>query len=355
MLAARWWGRRDVRVEDIADPGDPPAGWVRVKVEACGICGTDMEEYREGPVLVPIEPHPLTGRCAPLTLGHEAVGVVDVGSGSLEAGTRVAIETNVSCGTCWWCLRGQIQLCPELACLGLMGDGGLAEIFLTPAAICAPFSTDVRPDRAALAEPLSVAVRAVRKGGVGLGSTVGIIGAGTVGLLILQVALHSGASRVIVVDPLASRRALALKLGADAAVAPDDAAEAALELTHGVGPDVTFEAGGNPKAARAAVQLVRKGGRAILLGVFNSNIELGMIDVLFGEKHVEGSLSHVFTTDFVPAVELIDRKAIDLDALITDRIPLVDVVERGFLALANEPEQHLKIVVYPDPTMIDRP
>ena len=102
MLAARWCAREDVRVEEIADPGDPPAGWVRVKIEACGICGTDMEEYRAGPVLVPTEPHPLTGRCAPLTLGHEAVGIVEVGSGSLEAGTRVAIETNLFCGQSWW-------------------------------------------------------------------------------------------------------------------------------------------------------------------------------------------------------------------------------------------------------------
>src|SRR4051794_4349798 len=130
MLAARWWARNDVRVEDIADPGLPGEGWVRIRVEACGICGTDLEEYRDGPILVPTAPHPLTHRCAPLTLGHEGVGIVEaVGEGaSLDPGTRVAIETNLSCGECWWCRQGQIQLCPKMAALGLMGDGSLAEI-----------------------------------------------------------------------------------------------------------------------------------------------------------------------------------------------------------------------------------
>src|SRR5687768_9547414 len=97
MRAARWYGRGDVRVEDLPDLGAPPAGWVRVTVEACGICGTDVEEFTAGPNVVPVEPHPLTGRCAPLTLGHEAVGVVDVvGDGvDLEPGTRVAVEGNL--------------------------------------------------------------------------------------------------------------------------------------------------------------------------------------------------------------------------------------------------------------------
>src|SRR5688500_15200758 len=129
MLAARWWGRQDVRVEQIPDPGPLADGWVRVRIEACGICGTDMEEYQLGPVLVPTAKNPLSHTCAPLTLGHEGVGVVEeVGPGvtTLTVGTRVAIETNLFCGTCWWCVRGQTQLCPMLATLGLMGDGALA-------------------------------------------------------------------------------------------------------------------------------------------------------------------------------------------------------------------------------------
>ncbi len=347
MLAARWHGRHDIRVEDIADPGDPPQGWVRIRVEACGICGTDLEEYQFGPVLVPAAPHPLTGRCAPVTLGHEPAGVIEVGFGTLAAGVRVAVENSVACGVCWWCRRGETHLCTTGGSLGLMGDGGLAEVMLAPAAGCAAFATDVAPEHAAMAEPLSVAVRAVRLGGVAPGSTVGVVGAGTVGLLIMQVARLAGAPKVVVVDPLEKRRSLALQLGADAAVAPEEATAAGREMTQGLGLDVTFEAGGNPAAARCAVELARRGGSAILLGVFDEDIALGMRDLLFGEKRVQCSLSHVFATDFVPAVELIDKRAVDLDALITDRIPLRDVVTHGFDALVANPSDHLKIVVSP--------
>jgi threonine dehydrogenase-like Zn-dependent dehydrogenase len=103
-----------------------------VKVDACGICGTDVEEYTDGPIIVPTDPHTLSGRCAPLTLGHETVGVVDVaGEGaSLQPGTRVAVEANIFCGDCFWCSHHQYQLCSSLASLGLMTDGGLAEYVL---------------------------------------------------------------------------------------------------------------------------------------------------------------------------------------------------------------------------------
>lgn len=353
MLAARWWGRKDVRVEQIPDPGPLDDGWVRVRVEACGICGTDMEEYELGPVLVPVRSHPLTHRCAPLTLGHEGVGVIEeVGPGvtSLTVGTRVAIETNLSCGTCWWCVRGQTQLCPMLASLGLMGDGALAEVMIAPASMCAPFSTDVPIDHAALAEPLSVAVRAVRKAGVQLGSIVGVVGAGTVGLLTVQVARLSGASTILVVDRLKQRRDLAIKLGADAAVSPEDAAEAALAMSDGRGLDICVEAAGNAAAAEAAIRLTRKGGRSMLLGVFDAPVQVPMIDILMGEKEVHASLSHNFNTDFLPAVDLIDRGVVELAPLITDRIALADVVDQGFLALAGAPEDHLKIIVYPNGT-----
>lgn len=350
MLAARWWGREDVRVEEIPEPGPLADGWVRIQVEACGICGTDMEEYRLGPVLVPVEEHPLTHRCAPLTLGHEGVGrIVEVSDGvHLSVGDRVAIETNLSCGTCWFCRQGQIQLCPQLASLGLMGDGALAEYMVAPAAMCAKFATDVPVEHAALAEPLSVAVRAVRKAGVEPGSIVGIIGAGTVGLLIAQVARAAGAATIMVVDRLERRRQLALRLGADFAVSPEEAMQCALDASAGRGVDICLEAAGNATAAEAAVKLIRKGGQAMLLGVFDAPLKIDQIDLLMGEKKVAASLSHVFATDFVPAVELIDNGSLQLAPLITDRIALGDIVDGGFRPLYEEPDEHLKIVVYPN-------
>jgi (R,R)-butanediol dehydrogenase/meso-butanediol dehydrogenase/diacetyl reductase len=350
MLAVRWWGRDDVRVEDIDDPGDPPAGWLRLRVEACGICGTDLEEYTSGPVIIPTQPHPLTHRCAPLTLGHEAVGVVESGGEgtTLQPGTRVAVESNLFCGTCWSCRRGDYQLCKKLASLGLMGDGGLAEHMLAPEYMCIPFSAHVSADHASLAEPLSVAVRAVRRAGISLGSTVAVLGAGTVGLLTLQAARLAGARTIVSVERLPERRALALQLGADIAVPPEDAAEAVLDATGGIGPDVAIEVAGNAAAAAFAVRLVRPGGRAVLLGVFDDIVPIDMVDFLMHEKTVLASLSHVYDQDFTNAVALIDRGAVQLEPLITDRIALVDVVEKGFKALVSEPGEHLKIVVRPN-------
>jgi (R,R)-butanediol dehydrogenase / meso-butanediol dehydrogenase / diacetyl reductase len=349
MLAARWHGRRDIRVEQVADPGAPPPGWVRLRIDACGICGTDVEEYQSGPVLVPLEPHPLSQRCAPLILGHEPSGTVDaVGDGvRLDPGTRVAVETNMHCGECWWCLRGDTQLCTRLASLGLMGDGGLAEVMLAPASMCAPLPGHVPAAHGAMAEPLSVAVRALRRSGLRPGGSIAVVGSGTVGLLTVQVARRHGAETVIAVDALPRRRRLALELGATHAVAPDEAEGAIRDATGGVGVDVAVEAAGNARAALAAIAITRRGGRTVLLGVYDDVIPIAMFDLLINEREVIASLSHTFADDFVPAVRLIGDGAVELDPLITDRIPLAGVVERGFQPLVEDPTAHLKVIVIP--------
>ncbi|HEX9767201.1 MAG TPA: alcohol dehydrogenase catalytic domain-containing protein [Nitriliruptorales bacterium] len=349
MLAARWHGQRDIRVEDVPDPGEPGPGQVRVRIEACGICGTDIEEYTHGPNIIPTSPHPLTGTQAPIVLGHEPAGRIEsVGDGvDLAPGTLVAIEGNLFCGECWHCARGEYTLCPKQAALGLMLDGGLAEFVVAPAYMCIPFDSDIPAEHAALAEPLSVAVRAVGRGGIGPGTTVGIVGCGTIGLLLIQAARIAGASRVVAIDKLESRLQIAVRLGADLAVTPAQGPEAAFDLTGGLGLDVTMEAAGNPAAAAAAVRLARKGGRTVLLGVFGGEVAFDMMDLLLGEKTVLASLSHIYDSDFTTAVSLLDRREVDVDPIVTDRIPLSDVVGGGFEALLSEPDSHLKISVLP--------
>ena len=350
VRAARWHGQRDIRVEEIAGPGAPPPGWVRLRVEACGICGTDLEEYRHGPLALPLEPNPLSGRSVPLTLGHETVGVVEeAGEGvTLERGTRVAVEGNMTCGTCYWCTRGSYALCPRLATLGQQADGGLADEMLAPAYLCIPYGEHVPADVAALAEPLAVAVRAVERAGIGPGSTVGVVGAGTIGLLLVQAARVAGAGTVVAVEHHEHRRRLAQQLGADASVSPADALVAADDLTGGIRFDATIEAAGNPAAAANAITLARRGGRAVLLGVFKDPLELPMLDVLLGEKEIFASLSHTHDGDFVKAVRLLEAGAVDVASLVSDRIPLADVVDRGFDELVESPERHLKVLVFPN-------
>src|SRR5215217_5779371 len=185
MLALRWHGRGDVRLDEVEAPPPPGPGEVQLRPLWCGICGTDVEEYRSGPLFIPSgEPHPLTGRSAPITLGHEFSGeVVDVGPGveRFRPGDRVAADTLIFCGECYWCRRHQVTLCERLAALGLMADGGLAGLCNAPERMLLPVPEGVSDEAGALAETLAVAVRALRRGRFVDGESVAVVGAGAVG------------------------------------------------------------------------------------------------------------------------------------------------------------------------------
>jgi (R,R)-butanediol dehydrogenase/meso-butanediol dehydrogenase/diacetyl reductase len=343
MRAVRWHARGDVRVEEVPPPPPPGPGDVQLQVSWCGICGTDLEEWLSGPVFIPVAvPHPVTGRRAPLVLGHEFAGVVvAVGAGvtGLWPGQRVAADTIVSCGSCRWCWHGEVTRCPGLGALGLHGDGGLAQLCNAPARMCLPVPDAVADDAAALAEPLAVAVRALRRGGLQPGERVAVVGAGAVGLMAAQAAAAFGAQDVAVIEPLPARRALATRLGADRVVPPGDAAT--LEA------DVAVECAGRPGAVQTAVQALRSGGRAVLLGIVTDAVAITPMDLVRGEKSVIGSLSHVWNEDFRVALQLLGRGAVHAAPLITDRIPLGAAVSGGLALLRDEPEKHLKILVHP--------
>lgn len=343
MLAVRWHARGDVRVEEVPPPAPPGPGEVQLKVSWCGICGTDLEEWLSGPLFIPAAaPHPVTGARAPVILGHEFAGeVVAVGEAvtAPRPGQRVAVDAIVFCGTCHWCRRGEVTRCPDLGSLGLHGDGGLAPLCNAPARMCLPVPDTVADDEAALAEPLAVAVRALRRGGLRPGERVAVVGAGAVGLMAVQAARAFGADRVVVIEPLPERRALATRLGADDAVPPGDAA--ALQA------DVAVECAGTPGAVQAALQALRYGGRAVLLGITAESATIAPLDLVRGERSLIGSLSHVWDEDFRVALGLLGRGAVQAAPLITDRIPLGAAVSGGLALLRDEPEKHLKILVRP--------
>jgi (R,R)-butanediol dehydrogenase/meso-butanediol dehydrogenase/diacetyl reductase len=341
------YGRRDLRVVDLPELGSPPPGWVRLRVEACGICGTDLEVYLNAPTS---DEPPLSASDGPLTMGHEPAGVVvETGPGvDLQVGQRVAVEGHLFCGSCFWCRSGDYALCATLRSTGQGADGGLAEEMLVPARICLPYADTLAPEHAALAEPTSVACRAVRRARLEPGATVVVVGGGSIGLLVTQVARLRGAGRVVVVEPVKRRRDLATSLGADLAVAPEDAGQALADLTDGVGADVAFEAGGRPEAVRRALEWTRKGGRTVLLGVTNGTLELDLLPFLLSEKELVASLSHTYDVDFPEAVRLLETGQVNVAPLISDRISLDQVVTHGFEALLAEPEAHLKVVVLPN-------
>ena len=334
MLAAVFHGRGDLRVAERPQPPPPPAGWVQVAVGWCGICGTDLDELLRGPVLVPVAPHPLTGAQVPLVLGHEAAGtVVAAGAGvALAVGERVGLENGHGCGSCERCRAGDPQLCAQYACMGLMFDGALAERVNVPAAMCAPLPAGVGDEAAALAEPLSVAVRAVRRAGGVRGREVGVIGAGTIGLLVAAVARAQGAGRVALLESSPERLARATAQGHAAALP-------------GERFDVVFECAGSVGGFDAALRSTGQQGVTVLVGIHAQPRTIDLADFIVGERSLVASFSHNLRHDYHDALGLLAAGAIDIGDLITDRVPLRDVVTRGFQPLMAEPERHLKVLV----------
>jgi (R,R)-butanediol dehydrogenase/meso-butanediol dehydrogenase/diacetyl reductase len=352
MKAARWHGRRDVRIDVVPDPTPGPQEVV-LRVDWCGICGTDMEEYLTGPHWIAVgHPNPLTHAQAPLTLGHEFCGeVVAVGHEvrGLRGGDRVAPDTLIYCGHCYWCQRHQVQLCEHVAFLGLMADGGLAEFCVVPEAMCIPLPPSLSSDRAALAETLAVGVHALRRGRLSPGETVAIVGAGAVGLCTLQAALHMGARRALVLEPDAMRRRLALTLGARAAFDPreDGWADALREELRSPGLDLVIECAGHIESVSSAIKAARRGGRIVVVGLPPMPGTLDFTALAGEEKEIIGSLSHVYDEDFVAAVDLLASGRVHVDSLITHRIGLSEVVTNGFERLAAGDRSAIKIIVQP--------
>lgn len=337
MLAAVYHDRLDVRVQEWPAPPKPPAGWVTVAVSCCGICGTDTDEYLRGPVVIPTEPHPLTGGRAPLVLGHEGAGVVvAAGPGvNIAIGTRVGMENSVGCEKCPACLSGNRQLCPQLAVMGLMLDGALAEAVNVPASMCAELPAGLPDEAGALAETLSVALRAVRRSGNVAGIDVQVFGAGTIGLLTAQVARAAGARSVTLRDISSSRLERAAAMGFEAVPPGPERQRAAL----------VFECTGSSKGLSDALAATAKSGTTVVLGVHNRRREIDLLAMLLDERVIRASLSHSMPDDYLPAIELLNQRKVDIEPLITDRIPLERTVDQGFKPLVEDPDQHLKVLI----------
>jgi (R,R)-butanediol dehydrogenase/meso-butanediol dehydrogenase/diacetyl reductase len=349
MRAARWHGRRNIRIDKVPIPSLRP-DQALVEVEWCGICGTDLDEYRNGPVNIPLkEAHPLTGRKAPITLGHEIVGKIvepaPDGSGPPE-GARVIPDVVLGCGECWWCKRHQEGLCARHAVVGLHADGGLSEYVATTASTCVHVPPDLDADVAALAEPTSVAVRALRKVQYPIGANLLVVGAGTIGLLVVQVARSAGAGVIIAVDPMAQRRELALALGADFAPEPEELEELLPEVTRSIGPDAVIECSGVPGLARESIRLTRRGGMAVLVGFHSKDEPIDLLDAVLGEKRIVGSAAHLWDEDVATAVDLLSRGRVNGEPLLTTRIAL-EQVEGAFGVLEDPAKDALKVLVSP--------
>jgi (R,R)-butanediol dehydrogenase/meso-butanediol dehydrogenase/diacetyl reductase len=251
LRALRFHSDHDLRVEEVSEPPAPRAGEVVVRVVTCGICGTDLHEYMAGPIVTPVEPHPLNGAQNPQILGHEFAGdVVATGPGVTRVveGDRVAIMPLAYCGKCAYCLRGLQHLCATMACVGLSHAwGGMAELATVAEYQVVPLPESVDYAQGALIEPTAVAAYGVERAGVASGDRVLVTGAGPIGALAALCAHAAGASTVYLSEPNPARRARAEALGVATVLDPTsvDMPELIREQTDGLGVDVAIECSGN--------------------------------------------------------------------------------------------------------------
>jgi (R,R)-butanediol dehydrogenase/meso-butanediol dehydrogenase/diacetyl reductase len=351
VKAARYHGRGDIRVEDLPEPHAGP-GQVQVAVEWCGICGTDLHEYLEGPIFAPTPqaPHPLTGGAVPITLGHEFAGVVsEIGEGvtGLSEGDRVVVEPYDVCGTCVACRSGRYNVCRSLGFIGLDGDqGGFAERAVVDRRWGHPIG-DLTTEQGALVEPLAVGYHATKLSGLEAGQTAVVFGAGPIGLVTAAALRAVGAGQVVVVEPADARKAKAPGAGADVVLDPteEDVPARVRELTGGAGADVTFECAGLDPVLAQAVASTRPGGTCVNVSIWGHPATFDVNSLVLSEIRLIGSLAYAGRHPEV--IELVRDGVVDVEQFITGRIALDDIVDQGFRELIDHKETNVKILVHP--------
>jgi len=298
------------------DAPEPKVGLeeVLVRVRACGVCGSDV--------------HGMDGstgrRIPPLIMGHEAAGeIAAVGMGVTEwrVGERVTFDSTIFCGECEYCRRGQVNLCDRRRVLGVSCDeyrqhGAFAEYVAVPERILYRLPDDLSFARATLVEPLSVALHAVSRAPISRNDRALVLGAGVIGLLIVQLLRAAGCGEIIVADLDPGRLALALGLGAHRAL-PADRVEVAAEAR---GVEVAFEAVGVQATVEAAVQSVRKGGHVVLVGNLSSRVEIPLQVVVARQLTLAGSCASA--GEYPTGLDLMARGVVEVDALISAVAPL---------------------------------
>ncbi len=349
MRAAIYYGRRDVRIESIPEPESPGPGEVVLEVSRAGICGTDAAEFVHGPFLIPLHSkHHASGHQGPLILGHEFVGRIVAGGADVQGfaiGQRVVSGAAMWCGQCCWCTSGQSNLCTRYFVYGLHAHGGLAGLAKVPAQMCYAVPDGCNDESAAMAQPLAIALHALRRANLEQGQTLAVIGVGGIGAFILAAAHAQGLAHIIALDVDDARLERAAKLGASflVNVRQEDPFAAISWLTDGDGADVVIEASGAPPSPGLALALVRRGGRVLLLGLQAQPSTLDLHDLVLREVELISSNGHVCDVDLPAAVGLLATT--DLASTVLDRVIDLDaLVPDGLVALA-EGRSHGKILV----------
>ena len=346
MLAARLHGPADLRIDQLPRPGAPKPGEVLLCVTATGICGSDLHSYADARIGdTRIE--------SPLILGHEFGGVVEtVGTDSIDGafkpllpGTRVAVDPAQPCHACEMCEQGHPNLCLNLHfCSNHPYDGSLCQWMHIPARCCFPVPDKISDVESALLEPLGVAIHAVDLAHVRVANSVAILGAGSIGLCILQMVKLSGAGPVFVADKFPWRLKHAERLGAvPIHCDQQDVVKQIRQETGGRGVDIVIEAAWGDQSVGQAAELARLGGRLVLVGI-PSNDRLAMKHSTARRKGLTILLCRRMKHAYPRAIQLAESGRVDLAGLVSHRFPLSQAPEAFRLNAAYE-DQVTKVVI----------
>lgn len=319
-------------------------GWVLIEVKACGICGSDV--------------HGMDGstgrRQPPVIMGHEASGIIfkvapDVNGWNV--GDRVTFDSTISCGECYFCQRGDINLCDNRRVLGVSCNeyrqhGAFAEYVAVPAHILYAVPENISFEQASMIEAVSVAVHAVAISDLKLTDTAVVIGCGMIGLLCVQALKAAGCNQVIAVDMIDSKLDTALSLGADVAINSTDSElfQKVLSLTNNRGADLVLEVVGIDSTVNLAIDLTRKGGTVTLVGNLSANIKFPLQKVVTRQLKIQGSCASA--GEYPLCLDLIAKGKINVDPLISKVAPLEEGSE-WFQRLYRKEEGLMKVILKP--------
>lgn len=320
MKAASFYEKGKLVIDEVPvkEPGDHD---VVIKIRYCGVCGTDVHIF--GGEKGSAEVHP------PVILGHELSGDVDrVGKGvtRFKKGDRVSADPNSYCGKCYFCANGKKHLCTDMKGLGTAVDGGFAEYVTVPEETVYPIAEGVSYEAAAMTEPISCCLHGFDMTEVRMGDTVMIVGTGNIGLIMVQLARHAGADKIIAVEPNPVRREKAIHMGADFGIDPlkDDTAKILAE--HGiVNIDKVIDCAGRTSTAEYSMEFAGRGATVMLFGLTGPDDVMGLKPFTVFQKELTIKGSFVNPDTFERAGRLIGSGIIRTEEIISDIIDLDDI------------------------------
>ena len=335
MQASRFYGPRDITIEEIPDPV-PGGGEAVVRVRSAGICGGDLHEYRARAQLYPT-PYPRPAQ------GHELAGVVTaIGEGvtGIRPGDRVAVQPMISCGVCTQCARGRSALCERLEHIGVARPGGFAELCLTPAENLFPLPESVSDDEGALLDCTAVAVHALNRVPVERGARVVVLGAGAIGLAVAQLAKVGGAHVTVVAT---RRRPLEVALGTGV----DEVVDLGAGDDGPTDADIVFETAGGPTLLERAVAVAAPGATIGLVGEAFAPQPLDPAIALPRELTLAFVWSHDGRGEYARALELASQGQVRLASAVTHHFPLAELEQAFATASDRARTGAIKVVVTP--------